>query len=144
MKLISLLVFLFSTTVFAKGNYDDFDDYTTKCSREACIELEGSGHGFYEFIDQDGYSFLKLNTKSSLMDMYLEKGCFRGDKFEVLEIIEALAGNTNQDYAQGGHISVVGIVARTLTSEQIIVKISFITDYDQGTLNLTQTINKCD
>lgn len=149
MKLLGLLVLLFSFSSFAQdisligSDYGVIEEQLPTCSREACIVLDGSEYGFYEFQDIDGYSYMQLNTKSSLMDMNLERACFRGESKEVLEIIEALAGNTNSQYSQGGHISVVGIHARTLTDSKIVIDITFITDYDYRSQSLSQTILSC-
>ena len=99
---------------------------------------------YNEFQDIDGYSSMQLNTESSLMDMNLDRACFRGEAKEVLEIIEALAGNTNTYYSQGGHVSVVGINAKTLTRSKIVIDITFITDYDYETQSFSQTMKVCE
>tara|TARA_Y100000385_G_C12910895_1_gene558324 strand:+ start:193 stop:645 length:453 start_codon:yes stop_codon:yes gene_type:complete len=150
MKLLSLLVLLFSFSSFAQditwtgADYGVFEEEFPKCSQEACIDLDGSEYGFYEFQDIDGYSSMQLNTESSLMDMNLDRACFRGEAKEVLEIIEALAGNTNTYYSQGGHVSVVGINAKTLTKSKIVIDITFITDYDYETQSFSQTMKVCE
>lgn len=150
MKTISLLILLTSTSIYAQdfgaiGNdYGDLEVELAKCSREACLEIDGSEYGFYEELDRDGNSFLRLNTESSLMDMSLDRACFKGDKLEVLEIVEALAGNTNEYYAQGGHIEVVGIFGKLLTDSKITIETTFITDYDQAPLKISSSFKKCE
>lgn len=150
MKFLTLLVLLFSFSGFAQEvtwigpDYGIIEEELPKCSREACIDLDGSEYGLYEAQDIDGFSYMNLNTESSLMDMNLDRACFRGNEKEVLEIIEALAGNTNSHYSQGGHVSVVGINAKTLTGSRIVIDITYITDYDFEAQSFTQAMNKCD
>lgn len=145
--LICLMLLSFSAfgqdIAWIGDDYGIYEDEPATCSREACIDLDGIEMGFYSMQDIDGEEFLKLNTESSLMDMNLDRACFRGDKKEVLDIIQSLAGNTNEYYYQGGHVSVVGIYAKVLTDNKIVLKTTYITNYDQGQLSFDQTINKC-
>lgn len=124
-------------------DYGILDD-TTKCDREACIVDGEYEYGFVEQTDREGGVYLKLNTETSLLDLPFENMCFRGDKNEVLEIVEGLAGNANEYYPQGGHFDVVGLFAETLEETKIVIEVTILSDYNSDLLKENLVLSKCD
>ncbi len=118
---------LFTLSSFAFDTYEP-----QKCSRDTCILSSEYQIGFNKSFNRDGEAFLKLNTKSSLLDIPFEKYCFRGDTVEVKDILHSLAGNTNGQYSQGGHFFINGLSfdKRAPHSDDMMFTISYESDYD--------------
>lgn len=136
----ALLIFLLTLNSNA---YDDVEYELQKCSRSACIigDPDSSEIGFYEFTDREGNVSLRLNTESSLLDIPFNEYCYRGPKAEVQSIIEALAGNTNGYYPQGGHFYINKLTFKNTQSIQFDV--AYDSDYDQGEVRDTFNLKKC-
>lgn len=123
MKIFILMLLLISTVASANTMA------SAKCSRQSCVFNADQEYGFYEVESRSGESYLKLNTKASLLDLPFEGMCFTGDKKEVLSIVEALAGNTDENAFNGGHFRVVGLYARKLQEKIIVVDVTIMSDY---------------
>lgn len=137
-----LVTFSLSTSIFAQDNYH-VDEENQSCDRQACLIIGGLEIGFYEFTDIDGYKFLRLNNESSAMDMNLSRGCFTGEVKEVVNIIEAIVGVTNRDYASGGHVNVIKTEFAEVSKDQINVRYTYEHDYMEGTLVLSDFVKRC-
>lgn len=142
MKLISFLIFLFSFNLFAQDGYH-FDEEAVKCQRETCIIVDSAEYGFYENEDIDGFKYLNLNIESSLMDMNLSRGCFVGDKTEATDILMALAGNVDAQFANGGHIQILS--SKILETKKDIIEVNFKYkhDYIEGTQEIIESLSRC-
>jgi hypothetical protein len=142
--LISALM-LSTSVVFAQDDgYHQYEKQT--CNAETCLFVGDSEIGYTEYSDLDGNQVKSLNTDSSILDMDLSinNACFTGDNKEVEEILEALAGNTNSYYSQGGH-SLVDSVAFAQSSASIVVaKIFYLSDYTTGMEVDYVVIKKCE
>lgn len=151
MKIVFLFLLTFSTSVFSQevtwvgADFDYHDEELPKCDREACLVVDGSEYGFYEFEDIDGYKFLYLNTESSGADINFSRACFRGEISEVVDIIKSLLGNTNRNYAlNGGHIKVVKETFDTSKVNEIKFTTTIEHDYLEGLTDHTDNVKKCE
>lgn len=116
---------------------------SAKCSRQSCVFNADQEYGFYEVESRSGESYLKLNTKASLLDLPFEGMCFTGDKKEVLSIVEALAGNTDENAFNGGHFRVVGLYARKLQEKIIVVDVTIMSDYRYNLYEQRLVLERC-
>lgn len=108
-KLLAMLVLAISFNTFGQVGDGYHEEPKITCMTGECLHV-GKNHPI-EMItktDIDGYEYRELNTDSSILDVIgpnvLEYACFSGKKMKNLqEIIDALVGNTNRYYTQGGH-----------------------------------------
>ncbi|MEX0799159.1 MAG: hypothetical protein WD025_06925 [Bacteriovoracaceae bacterium] len=102
MKLV-IAAALFSFISFAQDTYHA--QVEKKCQEESCLVANGNEIGFYSFYAIDGREFKKLNSGANFTDVFYKgsKNCYRGNPQTVVAIMQALSGNNERDYYQGGH-----------------------------------------
>ena len=105
--------------------------------------VDGQEIGMVKQIDQEGYESEDLNTKSSLMDLDLDKACFTGDAKDIKRILFALSGNTNSQYFDGGHTQVLDVSVDVSNTHQIQGVITSIDDYTAGNTQTKFSIKNC-
>lgn len=140
MKTFFFLLLSITYTTFAQNNYHK--EVKKSCSQEACIKTQFNEYELVKNIDQDGGTYESINSNSSILDINFNKSCFTGPDHEVSKIIEALAGNTDADYYNGGHAYIKNIKIST-SIKSIHADIEYGSDYSQETQKISILILKC-
>lgn len=151
MKTVFFLLAMISTAAFSQEvtlvgpDYGYHEEELPRCERSACLIVDGSEYGFYEFEDIDGYKFLNLNTESSGADINFNRACYKGEVDEVIDIVKSLFGNTNRDYAlNGGHLNILKEIFDTSVANEITFITTIQNDYLEDPMDYTDTIKKCE
>ena len=134
-----------TSSVFAQDDgYYQYEKQT--CNSDTCLFVGDAEIGYTEYSDLEGNQVKSLNTDSSILDMDLSinNACFTGDNKKVEGILEALAGNTNAYYGQGGHAIVDSIAFAQSSSAILVAKIFYLTDYSSNMEIDYAVIKKCE
>ncbi|MCO4755520.1 MAG: hypothetical protein KC478_13645 [Bacteriovoracaceae bacterium] len=135
-----IFALMLSLGSFAGDGYhsNDWED-RSECAPEGCLVTESQTIGF-RTLSSHYESYKKLNTNSTLPDVLEGKICYQGSAREVIEIVKALASNTDRNYYAGGHASIEHI-AMVTEGDAIRVVAKINSDYSDYIIN--KKINTC-
>lgn len=144
-----LAMMLLTNYCFAQIYSDDFHlDVEQSCSTGDCLFIGDSVYEMISIKDIDGFEYSKLSNKSCLESAFNfsdgDKACYTGNFDKVKEIINAMAGVTNRDYAQGGHVQIEDVLFETLSNDAMIIFTMIINhDYEAKAYKETHSIVPC-
>ncbi len=143
-KLILLIgIFTFSTLVLATDGYHTTEAPT--CSTGECLYVNGEPIEMLRGMDLEGFEVTEISTNASILDTLSKDSpsCFTGDVENLKNILNALIGNTNSNYYNGGHALIVKSSQEELDSS---LNISFDIRSDYSPYNYRETFNikKCE
>ena len=97
------LSMLFSFFSFSQDGYHVLEE--PKCQEKSCLLVDEVEIGFYSFSDLEGNRVEKMNSNSAFTDLFRPgaPACYKGDPKRIKQILQALAGNNEREYLDGGH-----------------------------------------
>lgn len=143
MKILLVILAILSTTAFAQDSYHVIEKQT--CSSDSCLIIGDSEIGFRSYINFEGYEISSLNTSASILDLdiTISNSCFTGSNTEIENILKALAGNTDAQYVDGGHARIKSLAFAQSSSNMIVAKVFYKSDYAKELVVSYAVIKKC-
>lgn len=139
-----LISLLFGAGLGLAQTYQDnyHNDPKPVCESEDCLISGDIEMGLVHSYDGHGFAYEKLNTSSALSDVLYEGNtvCFRGSARKVVKILEALAGNDERNYYDGGHQLIEDLM---LTPKNLSIGYDIKVHSDYGPYTLKGEIKKC-
>lgn len=148
-KLLAI-IFIASLAPMAYAQDRDESVIETCNANESCI-ITSSGSGFehiIKIISVEDYNRQSvgatLNTRSTIIDSFYEgqNSCYRGKIRDACKMGEMLAGNTNMDYAGGGHFEVSEFNCYAL-GQSVYFEYLESNDYEPEAKRTTINLNPC-
>ena len=145
MRTLAILCFLMSFSAFAQYNDGFHSVPEITCTTGECLMVDERPIEMIEMVDREGYSYSKLNTNSSILNILEGNShvCFSGKDIKKLDsIISALVGGTNGYYVQGGHFAIEDYQG-IATEDGFQVTLQVISDYRPREYELVKVIKAC-
>ena len=135
---------IFSSVTFSQDSYQDQEIQRSKCEkREDCLQIDNQGYRFIPIYNRENeLKGHRLNTSSTLYDVSDRSMCFSGNADFACRILSSLAGTTNFDYSQGGHVQVNEFECKS-AQRSVKAEVEFKTDYDSDRIFEVLRVKKC-
>lgn len=148
MKAFSIFLFLISMSTFAQIGDGYHVEDSRECQSGQCLLVDGLDPiEMIKRVDVEGHTYEEINTDSSILDVLIpnstSKACFSSaNSLNLIKVINALIGNTNRDYTQGGH-SYIADTQLSAAELGLVIKLRVISDYDEQPSILSFEVGVC-